>query len=216
MRLRPDLDAVVTQVSRTTGLVREDDRSGDVRLAGRLATGREAQVSIQVGPGVVELEVEAATAPDLTVTSETFTAALESELGALRRDPVRFSIEQIFSRGAGELRCRKGRLTALFPESALLAPDYEWMLSALDGTARILERRKVAVRVLGGERGALLDPSGNTRCPYCHGGITGAELDLVACEECATVLHEGCWEEHQGCPLLGCTGKQAERARDRA
>ena len=73
----------------------------------------------------------------------------------------------------------------------------------------------ILVQVLGGERRALRGKGGKARCGYCHDDVTGAEPDLVACDRCSTVLHEGCWTELGRCPVMGCAGRSPERRRVR-
>jgi len=126
---------------------------------------------------------------------------------------LRRVIATVFDAGVRDLKIEGGFIDVTAPVGRIRPDDYAKMLETLDRAARTLDRKKIAVRVLGGERSALVDHTGKTRCPYCHDGITGDEADLVACELCATVLHEGCWKEHGGCPLLGCKGKSPERAR---
>jgi hypothetical protein len=87
------------------------------------------------------------------------------------------------------------------------------LLARLDELAKLLEGVPLHVITLGGERRAERSASGSPRCAWCHADITGSEPDLVACEKCSTVLHEGCWAEQGGCPVMGCASKTAERER---
>ena len=111
------------------------------------------------------------------------------------------------------LRIENGWLQVVAQSGSVDPYAYAALLAWLDNAAATFDRVPIAVKVLGGERRALKDASGGTRCAYCHGGITGGEPDLVACERCRTVLHDECWRELGHCPLLGCTGKSPERAR---
>jgi hypothetical protein len=77
------------------------------------------------------------------------------------------------------------------------------LFDLLDRAARPFDRQKLHVKVLGGDRFAIV-ADGHTRCAYCHDAIKGDELDLVACERCSTVLHKGCLDENRRCPILGC------------
>lgn len=93
------------------------------------------------------------------------------------------------------------RIVALLPDLADAGTCHE--------TARMLERRApwferhlLDVQVLGARR-PVFHASGAPRCAYCHDAINGAEPDLVACRECSTVLHDGCWSELGRCPVLG-------------
>jgi hypothetical protein len=92
------------------------------------------------------------------------------------------------------------------------AVGHRALLEQLDRIARLIDRRPIQVTVLGGERFAFLGQGGKPRCPYCRVDLTGAELDLVACDRCSTVLHGPCWEELGRCPVLGCPGSSPERA----
>lgn len=82
--------------------------------------------------------------------------------------------------------------------------------------AALVETRSVRVRVLDAEHPVACGPEGELRCAYRRDGITGDADDLVACRRCRTALHGACWDEHGGCPMLGCEGDQAERPRARA
>jgi hypothetical protein len=106
----------------------------------------------------------------------------------------------------------EGKLRAHVPLTELELADYPRLLVLLDRIVRAFEPVSIPVKVLGGERRALADASGATRCSYCHDHVTGAEPDLIACAACGTVLHEACWNEHGRCPLLGCPGAKPERA----
>ncbi len=108
-----------------------------------------------------------------------------------------------------------GRLTVDADISFIEPGEYPGVLGLLDRAARTMDRTKIKVRILGSERRALVDERGKTRCAYCHEGLTGDEDDLVACEQCATVLHGECWRTHGKCPILGCSGKNPERGRVR-
>jgi hypothetical protein len=191
----------------------------------------------------VQFQVRTDAAPHLRVTEESLLTIVQKALGwkreievgepdfdrrflletsepeaakrALNAD-LRRAISRAFDLGARVLVMSLGHVTVTASTRAVEPGDYREMLLALDAAARTLDRKAIPVRVLGGERSAFVDPSGKTRCPYCHGGLTGDESDLVACERCSTVLHAGCWEEHGGCPLLGCTGRTPERAVERA
>jgi hypothetical protein len=131
------------------------------------------------------------------------------------RGELQKAIVRAFDLGARELTIGGRRLEVKGPIGAIAPREFGRMLDALEAASRTFDRKTLTVHVLGGERSALVDATGRTRCPYCHGGITGEEADLVACDQCATVLHDGCWAEHGGCPLLGCTGRAPERARVR-
>lgn len=84
--------------------------------------------------------------------------------------------------------------------------DYAPILAILDRIARdMVARRMIRVRVLGGRRPALV-LRGRPRCAYCHDEVSGSEDGLVACNLCATVIHQECWDELGHCAVLGCEG----------
>jgi hypothetical protein len=123
-------------------------------------------------------------------------------------------VERLFQTyGIERLRIEGGWLQVVAQSGSVDPFAYATLLAWLERAAQAFDRVPIAVKVLGGERHALKDGSGGTRCAYCHGGISGAEPDLVACERCHTVLHDDCWRELGHCPLLGCAGKSPERAR---
>jgi len=126
-------------------------------------------------------------------------------------------IHCIFSSfGAERLAAGRGWLEATMQAASLDPHHYREALALLDEAAQAMERTPLRVRVLGGERRALRDASGATRCAYCHGGITGDEDALVACAQCRTVLHEDCWNEAARCPTLGCPSTVVERPGSRS
>jgi hypothetical protein len=131
----------------------------------------------------------------------------------LLRGEVRGAIARIFDLGARDLSFEKGEIAVTARVEAVDLASYRLILEGLARIARTIDRKTLAVRVLGGDRRALVDESGRTRCPYCRENLGGDEDDLVACEKCATVLHDDCWKEHGRCPLLGCSGRSPERAR---
>lgn len=119
--------------------------------------------------------------------------------------------------GVEELSLGKASLEAIVPlgaygRAAIQEPGKtpgektRELLELLGRIAASFERVPLRVNVLGGERQALAGMKGSPRCAYCHEDVTGAEPDLVACEKCQTVLHQGCWKDHGHCPVLGCTG----------
>jgi len=191
----------------------------------------------------VRLEVKADETPHLVITQENLFTRIGKALGwtqeieigdedfdrrfLLKTDTplkasrllkdleVRRAIWWLFDHGARDLTVDSGKIVITSHALSFDPPDYGPMLDLLDLIARRLDRKKLSVRVLGGERRALVDDSGRTRCPYCRVLLSGIEDDLVACEKCSTVLHGECWEEHGGCPLLGCGGERPERARVR-
>lgn len=118
--------------------------------------------------------------------------------------PVHFQEKHFFA-GKGVLRGR-----ARFAQAG---PHAAEILGRLVAFADLLEGVPLRVVSLGGERRAERTTEGGARCAWCHDGITGSEPDLVACDKCGTVLHEGCWAEGGACPTLGCGGKTPERGR---
>ncbi len=186
--------------------------------------------------------VVATDAPDLVVTEETFGTKLEKmiytkndhEIGdaefdarfflktknpakasRLLRGTARAAITRIFDCGAGELRFEDRDIVVIAPTKAIEARDYGKVLEALAKLSSLLDSQPLKVSVLGGVRRGHVDEKGKIRCPYCRENITGDEPDLVACEKCKSVVHDECWHEHDGCPLLGCEGGAVERPRSR-
>ncbi len=129
------------------------------------------------------------------------------------RSNVRRLIWELFDLGAERVSFERGWITASGTTRAIVPSCYRAILETLVGLSASLDRCPIKVKVLGGERRAHVDESGKTRCPYCHDHLTGEEPDLVACERCLSVVHDECWLEHGGCPLLGCEGRSVERAR---
>jgi len=116
--------------------------------------------------------------------------------------------------GVEELRATDRSVVAVVPCGELETEMGRQLVALLGEIAPHIERAPIEVKVLGGERKALVGAGhGAARCSYCHAVVTGAEPDLIACAACATVLHEGCWGELGRCPVMGCGGAAPERAR---
>lgn len=157
----------------------------------------------------------------VTTTGSRFRAAdaLDGELkGLVKKLFDRFGVTQLDTEYQpflyqekhhfGSKRILRARVPRLRPEHAAQ------VLEALDLLARHLEGVPIKVIRLGVERRASRSQTGKARCAYCHEDVTGSEPDLVACDGCGTVLHEGCWAEGGSCPTLGCGGQTPERARE--
>jgi hypothetical protein len=209
--------------------------------SGRLASF-DCVRGLKDGPRfLARLQVTADRAPRLHITREDFWTKIQKALGLKQevvigdpafdgrylletKEPLRSTralttelkehVNALFAfRGALELSFERGSLTALFDAGMLRLGAVRDVYDRLDRMARLFDRKSIFVSVLGGERLALVDQGGKTRCPYCHGAIAGDEEALVACESCRTVLHEGCWSEHGRCPILGCSGRKFEGRR---
>jgi hypothetical protein len=137
---------------------------------------------------------------------------------ALQRSPeLRDAIDRAFgcSSSTPTLEIGGRRVHFRADVSDVSPGNYKILLAALDDIAATFDRAPIKVRALGSERLAVRDRAGKTRCPYCRAGVSGDEETLTACGACRTVLHEACWEEHGGCPILGCRGTERERRRVR-
>lgn len=143
---------------------------------------------------------------------ETTTPRRASELlkGESRR-----AIARIFDLGARDLTIRDRKVAVTAFAYRVEPEDYMKIFEELDRIAQTFDRKKIRVRTIGSDRYAVVDPSGKTRCPFCRSNITGEEDELVVCETCHTIVHQACWKEHGGCPILGCEGRSTERARVR-
>lgn len=133
---------------------------------------------------------------------------------ASEREPFAAALAMLFDHVAvAQLLAEDGRVWADVPDAGKLPRSV--LLGAFHALVEIasaLERREIAVRVLGATRLAWTrGAEKRARCPYCKDALTGEEPDLVACRSCGTVHHEGCFREHGRCTLLGCEGKDAER-----
>ncbi|HZV00827.1 MAG TPA: RING finger protein [Planctomycetota bacterium] len=200
-------------------------RFADLRYTGKLPSGRRGRVSF-AGLGVRTRAIVAVAADDaarfrierrglLDWISRTLHAApaLERRLRVAAGARERARLAERALRGElvalfdGEqalaLDLARGELAVHVPFLAL--PDgeaYSALLRQLERVARHFDREPLVVKLHGCERRALSGP----RCAYCHDGLSGEELDLVACERCATVLHRSCWHLNERCPILGCDG----------
>lgn len=52
---------------------------------------------------------------------------------------------------------------------------------------------------------------GSLRCPYCRSSL--GEAQHFPCPVCRTEVHRACWNEHGGCPILGCAGRPPTEGR---
>lgn len=209
---RPPMQAVLTVDAGSAPPIRISRESLLHKLASFFV--REEQSSVHTGDGAFDAKfvVKAGDEPRAR-------RALERDV----RDLVRLAFER---HEVQELVFENGELQALVTLSpaglplsrvagkgGVATPTRE-LLGILDRIARAFDRVSVDVRVLGGSRRALLGLEGHPRCAYCHDQVSGDEPDLVACNHCATVCHDGCWREHGSCPVLGCSGGSPERAAD--
>jgi hypothetical protein len=136
-------------------------------------------------------------------------------LKQLASDRPRRAIEALFDRfRCYRLELFKRGVRAKVRAHPLLPATRRALVAHLDRIADAFDRRAIHVTVLGGDRRALA-VKGAARCAFCHGEVTGRELDLVACRRCATIAHDECWRELGHCPTLGCPGKSPERGRRR-
>jgi hypothetical protein len=188
----------------------------------------------------VRLQVSAEGVPDLRVSLETIATRVGKWIGAYkeieigdaefderylletktpdqarkalaRSHEIKRAIHMAFANGAERFAFEPGCVQASFRVEKLAPELYLAVLSELDQAARTFDRVTIKVKGFEGERRAAVDALGKMRCPYCRAGITGEDDALSACGTCKTVLHEACWEEHGGCPILGCTGRDPER-----
>jgi hypothetical protein len=133
---------------------------------------------------------------------------------ALGAVALREEIDEIFSySGVERLELGKGSLVVTARAEPLNGVAMKELLALLAAVARLVARVPITVRILGGERRALVGASGQARCGYCHEDVTGEEPDLVACDHCRTVAHAECWVELGRCPVIGCPGRAPERGR---
>jgi len=201
------------------GIVGPRDRAVHVELQGQayyvrvgISVRDAAAFSLERANYASRLEAFLAKRPRVETGDALFDAAFHLE-GRRLEPEARAALAEIFEHfSAYRVRSDGGRLMASVPLSRVRwRTDYEILLRLLDTAARAIERVALEVRVLGGERRALVG-HGTPRCAYCHEDVTGLEPDLVACATCSTVLHEGCWGELGRCPVLGCRSVSVERA----
>ena len=233
--MNPTLEEI-ERVARRVGLRRERTRRAgqvvlprfaDLRFQGKLRAGRRGTIGFAgvASKTRVRLSVEADEAVHFTVLKQSWAEWLgfafglgepvhveapERERALLAKRAVRGAIDELFLVERIEsLELAQGELVLLAPFFSVPPERYERLLELLDGIARSFDRTTLRVRVLRAVRRALSGEHG-PRCAYCHGGLSGEEEGLVACECCATVLHESCWHENGHCPVLGCIGEEPE------
>ncbi len=194
------------------------------RLRASVDTTRAAPVLRVRGEGLVEkLTKRLGRREDLETGDAAFDARFWLEAPApsrgrraLEARELRRAVTSAFARfGVDRLTLQPGELSVEVDLSRCPGNTWNALLAHLDRVAALVDTRHVKVRVLEAEHPVACGPDGGLRCAYCRDGLTGDEDDLVACERCRTALHGGCWDEHGGCPMLGCEGRQAERGRAR-
>jgi hypothetical protein len=129
---------------------------------------------------------------------------------ALEKTALRRAITETFDHfGVKALAFEHGRVRATVNATVLRHDRYRPLIDLLAAIARSFEGVPLGMGPFGLVRRALKTATGKPRCSYCHADVTGSEPDLVACEKCATVLHDGCFRELRHCPVLGCEGMEA-------
>lgn len=110
-----------------------------------------------------------------------------------------------------ELRLGDGAVSAVGPrdEFDLVPERAKRLLRLLTTIARTCERLEreppPPITVASDEPRGLA----GRQCPYCHDDLEAAPpAELVACEQCQTVLHGECLAEAGRCTALGCTGRR--------
>jgi hypothetical protein len=207
-------------------------------VEGRRTRMEEVEEPALAGSGTIvtatKLSVAAKNLPDLSITrtvlgnlkergtprAERGTPRAERALG--RDKELRGALEALFDVRGGILWTRvvsklesKGSALVATAVPGIGKQQELAILDALSKIASALERTEIAVRALGATHQALTE-GGHLRCSYCHDAVTGDEADLVACKQCSTVLHEGCFAENGRCPILGCSGSFQDRVRSLA
>jgi hypothetical protein len=187
------------------------------RSAEGMIDGRKARLT-QPGPAILELAVAAAHPPRVKIRRPAVAppSARDERLASLvKRLFAERGLEEIEAAPRAELYADRhvlgdtGFVRVRWSPGAVFDPT--GFARQLDELARLLEGTGLKVVSLG-ERRASRGESGLPRCAWCHADLDGSEPDLVACERCSTVLHDACWQEQGGCPVMGCASKTAERA----
>lgn len=220
----------------------DEPRLEDVALDGRLRSGRAASIRFLGEPPRGRVAVHAVAGPALEVRRESSATRLAKRLGrlselvigvkpfddryllltedvraarrALRGEELRQAIDRAMKAHPIERLELDGEdLVAVVDATRVPPGGYARLLDTLDLVADVLQRQRVPVKLLGGERAAVVDPGGAMRCVFCLDAVRADDPGLSACTACRTVVHEACWTEHGGCPLYGCRGGERERAR---
>ena len=94
------------------------------------------------------------------------------------------------------------------------------VFDALEGVARLCERRAVQVKLKGDvqvrRRFAWSGGEAETRCPFCRDAVQVEGDDAAACAACDTLHHAACLAEAGGCTVFGCAGGAQPRRSPRA
>lgn len=170
----------------------------------------EGLASVEKALGLVE-DVEVAGGEKF---DRTFLVEADGEPLALSSKEVRRAIELLLGRWSlDELVIADGALVARGAPELVGQKQLQGLLTALEVLAHAFDRRPAIEIGLSSPLGfAWIGGAGATaRCPFCHDGLESPD-GLVECERCRTLIHGDCHQENQGCPIIGCGARGAERA----
>jgi hypothetical protein len=96
-----------------------------------------------------------------------------------------------------------------WPEAELAAARGEVVLAfeAREGVlAKAIELATRAASALEAARIKPVEKDAAVRCGFCHDEMRAENDRSVRCDRCGATVHAACWETHEGCPALGCSG----------
>ncbi len=168
----------------------------------------------------LELGAALADAPAMKLTRQTFWRALWAALNSARLVPTqdRALDELVLLETTEPVRARaavKAGLGAVVTELFQAHPEAT-LESGSGRLAVVLEAREgclekaidLATRAIRAVEAARIRPvekDSVVRCGFCHADLVQGDL-LVQCDKCAAAVHSSCWQDHEGCPAMGCTG----------
>src|SRR5207245_1803988 len=100
------------------------------------------------------------------------------------------------------------------PEGSLVASRGEVVIgmeAAPGARERAIDLATRAATALEAARLRPIEREAVVRCAFCHAdvedsGYPGVVELVVRCGTCAATVHAACWKDHDGCPVLGCSG----------
>lgn len=121
-------------------------------------------------------------------------AAIKAGLGAVARE--------LLAEHPGAIVEATGRMVAIEVPVPAEAPG----LGRTVALERVIAFATRAADAIEATRIRPVEKEALVRCGFCHADILPVDEKVVRCDRCAATVHAGCWQDHEGCPAMGCAG----------
>lgn len=189
-----------------------------VRAELELHNAPEVRVRVRVDRGLAAVEKALGRADDVEVAGggnfdRRYLVETDEDVpdqGGLADEEVRRAIDTLLSRWQlDEVRIEAGRLFAYGASPLLSKMMLVDLLVTLELLAHAYDRRPVPIVRSRPSFAWVGGPDAEARCPFCHDVL--GDVDVAACDGCATLIHAECHAENGGCPILGCGARSVDR-----